>query len=180
VRWVLFDPRMHEPLVEGVWRAADVEAEIRTIAREAEAALPAGQWWPVHPLDVEEGDPAVWHGLYMGAAGVVWALDYLARVGLHEPRLEHAALGGRVLESYLDQPEFDYARASLKLFTRTGDEIWLERARRFALHASAQVTTTRRQHGRGRYSLWTGDLGTAVYLHQCLAGTSEMPTIDTL
>ena len=70
--------------------------------------------------------------------------------------------------------------AFLKLFTRTGDEIWLRRARRFALHAGAQVTATRRQHGRGRYSLWTGDLGTAVYLHQCLAGTSEMPAIDTL
>jgi DUF1680 family protein len=70
--------------------------------------------------------------------------------------------------------------AFLKLFTRTGDEVWLERARRFALHAGAQVTAAREHHGRGRYSLWTGDLGTAVYLHQCLAGTSEMPTIDTL
>ena len=113
VRWVLFDPRVHEPLLEAVWRVADVEAEIRAIARESEDALAAGAWWPVHPLDVEEGDPAVWHGLYMGAAGVVWALDYLARAGLHEPRLDYAALAGRVLESYLDRPEFADARASL-------------------------------------------------------------------
>jgi hypothetical protein len=69
--------------------------------------------------------------------------------------------------------------AFLKLFSRTGDEIWLERARRFALHAGAQVAAARRRHGRGRYSLWTGDLGTAVYLHHCIAGTSEMPTLDT-
>jgi len=69
--------------------------------------------------------------------------------------------------------------AFLKLFTRTGDELWLERARRFALHAGAQVAGARRHHGRGRYSLWTGDLGTAVYLHQCIAGTSEMPTLDS-
>jgi hypothetical protein len=38
----------------------------------------------------------------------------------------------------------------------------------------------RRRHGRGRYSLWTGDLGTDVYLHQCIIGTSEMPTLDIL
>ena len=66
--------------------------------------------------------------------------------------------------------------ALLKLLTSTGDEIWLPRARRFALHAGVQVATARRRHGRGRYSLWTGDLGDAVYLHQCVVGTSEMPT----
>ena len=32
-----------------------------------------------------------------------------------------------------------------------------------------QVAAARRQYGRGRYSLWTGDIGTAVYLQQCLA-----------
>ena len=68
--------------------------------------------------------------------------------------------------------------ALLKLFTRTGDERWLERRGRFAMHAAAQVEAARRQYGRGRYSLWTGDLGTAIYLQQCLAGTSEVPAID--
>jgi len=104
---MLFDARVHEPLLEGAWRPADVEAEIRAIAREAEDALPGSDWWPVHPLDFEEGDPAVWHGIYMGAAGVVWALDHLARAGLHEPRLDYARLAGEVLESYLSRPEFD-------------------------------------------------------------------------
>ena len=69
--------------------------------------------------------------------------------------------------------------ALLKLFARTGDEAWLERARRFAMHAAAQVAVDRRQYGRGRFSLWTGDVGTAVYLQRCLAGTSEVPGIDT-
>jgi hypothetical protein len=68
--------------------------------------------------------------------------------------------------------------AFLKLFTRTGEEIWLERARRFAMHAAAQVAAARAEDGRGRYSLWTGDAGTALYLQQCLAGTSEIPAID--
>ena len=64
--------------------------------------------------------------------------------------------------------------ALLKLFTRTGDEAWLERARRFAMHSAAQVDAA----GAGRFSLWTGDLGTAVYLQSCLAGTSDLPALD--
>jgi lantibiotic modifying enzyme len=69
--------------------------------------------------------------------------------------------------------------AFLKLFTRTGDERWLERARRFAMHAAAQVEQTRPQHGgRGRYTLWTGDLGTAIYLQRCMEGASELPALD--
>ena len=51
--------------------------------------------------------------------------------------------------------------ALLKLFTRTGDEAWLDRARRFAMHSAAQVAAAG-AYGRGRYSLWTGDLGTAM------------------
>jgi hypothetical protein len=64
--------------------------------------------------------------------------------------------------------------AFLKLFARTQDELWLTRARRFAVHAAAQVAAA----DRGRHTLWTGDLGTAIYLQQCLAGTADVPTID--
>ena len=60
--------------------------------------------------------------------------------------------------------------AFLKLFARTGDERWLGRARRFAMHAAAQVEAERAGTGHGRHALWTGDLGTAIFLHQCLAG----------
>jgi hypothetical protein len=76
-------------------------------SQHSEDALPGSDWWPVHPLDFQEGDPAVWHGIYMGAAGVVWALDHLARAGLHEPRLDYARPADEVLESYLSRPEFD-------------------------------------------------------------------------
>jgi hypothetical protein len=383
---MLFDPRAHEPLVDAAWRPAEVEAAIGAIARDAEQARRDGDWWPWHPVDAQDGDPDVVHGIYLGAAGVLWALD---RLGSAVP---HADLLG----SYLSRPEFDgplpslwmgeggialvawllwpedavadrlarivttepedetlelmwgspgllliadamlersgdqrwasawsaiadrlmgrwgarvpgfwtqrlyrsrreylgpahglagivaaLARrphllphdrllagtmaalsatairegdlanwppglgeplaspdgslrtqwchgapgivtsmavlprdeeldslllaggeltwaagplrkganlchgtagngfALLKLFTRTGDEIWLQRARRFAMHAAAQVAADRGRYGRGRYTLWTGDLGTAMYLSQCLAGTSDLPTIDT-
>ena len=46
------------------------------------------------------------------------------------------------------------------------------------MHAAGQVAAAREHHGRGRYSLWTGDVGTAMYLEACLEGTSELPTVD--
>jgi len=68
--------------------------------------------------------------------------------------------------------------AFLKLFERTGDELWLERARAFAMHAAAQVERMRTTYGCGRYTLWTGDLGTALYLESCISAEAAMPTLD--
>ena len=392
---MLFDGRAHEPLQGGAWDPPAVEAAIRAIARDADDSLRDGEWWPLHPLDAEPGDPDVFHGVYLGAAGMVWALDRLARDGLHEPGRDYARLAEDVLESYLRRPELDgpipslwmgesgialvawllapapaladrlaelvaaepeddtlelmwgspglllvagamlehtgeerwasawsaiagrlldqwgedvpdlwtqrlygntepilgpahglagtvaalarrpdllpperlapgttaalarYAIrdgdlanwppapndplakpdgsirtqwchgapgivastaalpadaeldellragaeltwtagplrkganlchgtagngfALLKLFTRTGDEEWLDRARRFAMHSAAQVEAARRRYGQGRHSLLSGDVGTALYLQQCLAATSDVPTID--
>lgn len=68
--------------------------------------------------------------------------------------------------------------ALLKTFDRTGDERWLDRARRFAVHALGQVQRLRVGRGCGRYSLWTGDLGVAVYAADCLDGRSAYPFFD--
>ncbi len=65
--------------------------------------------------------------------------------------------------------------AFLALFERTGDELWLERARAFAMHSLAQVARARTELGRGRHTLWTGDPGTALYLADCLAGGGTLP-----
>jgi hypothetical protein len=65
--------------------------------------------------------------------------------------------------------------AFLALLRRTGDERWLARARAFAMHAAAQVEHGRAADGRGRYSLWTGDVGTALYLADCIDGRGEPP-----
>ncbi len=60
---------------------------------------------------------------------------------------------------------------------RTGQvyELWLERARAFAMHSVAQVARARREFGSGRHTLWTGDPGTALYLADCLAGSGSIP-----
>jgi hypothetical protein len=65
--------------------------------------------------------------------------------------------------------------AFLTLFERTGDELWLSRARAFAMHALAQVERFRTSYGQGRYTLWTGDLGTALYLADCIDGAGGLP-----
>jgi hypothetical protein len=65
--------------------------------------------------------------------------------------------------------------AFLTLLERTGDESWLDRARAFAMHAIAQVEHARSRHGRGRHTLWTGDLGTAIFLADCLEGRGALP-----
>jgi Lanthionine synthetase C-like protein len=392
---VLFDPRAHEPLADVPWDAARAEAAIREIASDADDALRERDWWPLHPLDDDGQTPDAIHGVYFGAAGVLWALEHLARAGLHEPRHDFARLATEALESYGRRPDFGVAEPSLfigeggialvawllrpepaladrlaelvivdpesdtrellwgspgslliademlrrtcerrwatawtaiaeyllqargervahlwtqrlfgstneilgpahglagivaalarrpdllapehlagdaaaalaaeavrvngmanwppshgeplrkpdgairtqwchgapgivasaaalppdpqldalllaggeltwaagplrkganlchgtagngfallKLFTRTGDELWLDRARSFAMHAAGQVAAARREYGRGRYSLWTGDLGTAVYVRQCIEARSDMPTLD--
>jgi len=70
--------------------------------------------------------------------------------------------------------------AFLKLLDRTGDERWLPRARAFAMHAAGQVERARAQHGQGRYSLWTGDVGAALFLASCIRVDPAMPVLDTI
>ena len=69
------------------------------------------------------------------------------------------------------------AYAFLVLHHRTGDELWLDRAHAFALHAIGQVERERAAVGRGRYSLFTGDIGVALFLRHLLDGEERFPTM---
>ena len=68
--------------------------------------------------------------------------------------------------------------AFLKLYRRLRDPLWLERARAFAMTAIEQWRAVRERYRQGRYSLWTGDLGLAIYLHDCLREAPHFPTVD--
>jgi len=68
--------------------------------------------------------------------------------------------------------------AFLKLFRRTGDARWLDRARAFAMHAIAQTEADEKRFGQLRYSLWTGDPGLAIYLWDCIRASPAFPTVD--
>jgi hypothetical protein len=68
--------------------------------------------------------------------------------------------------------------ALLKLHARTQDELWLERARRFAMHVAGQVARWRERRGVGRVTLWTGDVGAALFLQACLDVDPRLPIVD--
>ncbi|MHA3774900.1 lanthionine synthetase C family protein [Verrucomicrobiota bacterium sgz303538] len=70
--------------------------------------------------------------------------------------------------------------AFLALWDRTGDERWLERARAFATHSLDQVDRLRAATGRGRYWLFTGDIGAALLAAACLTGDARLPGLDDL
>ena len=95
---MLHDPGSHEPLVDRGWDAAAAEDAIRTIARDADDALRDGDWWPLHPLDDDGAMPDALHGIYFGAAGVLWALDHLRREGAVEFDQDFRGLLPRLLD----------------------------------------------------------------------------------
>jgi hypothetical protein len=62
--------------------------------------------------------------------------------------------------------------AFLKLNRRTRNRKWLERARRFAMHAIEQRT--------GERGLWDGDAGLALYLRACIEVDDRWPLLDVV
>lgn len=70
------------------------------------------------------------------------------------------------------------AYAFLALFERFGDEVWLDRARAFAMDAIATVDENRAANGHGRYSLYTGDVGVAVMLEDAINGAAGFPFLE--
>jgi Lanthionine synthetase C-like protein len=65
--------------------------------------------------------------------------------------------------------------ALLKTFERTQDELWLERARAFAVHALEQA-----QSLPPRYSLFTGGIGAALFAVDCAAARARFPVLDEI
>jgi Lanthionine synthetase C-like protein len=101
----LFHPPSHEPLAGGDWSEAAARRAIARIAADAEDAFDPATLWPSHPLDEEEGELPSPVGLYLGAAGVIWALDHLARAGLATPRRSWAGVAASLPGRYLTTPD---------------------------------------------------------------------------
>jgi lantibiotic modifying enzyme len=102
--------------------------------------------------------------LVLAGAELVW------RAGAHQDEKGHGICHGTAGNGF----------ALLKAFARTGDELWLERARRFAVHALAQAERIATASGRRRYSLFTGDVGTALFAAACLDGDPRFPIVDVM
>jgi DUF1680 family protein len=68
--------------------------------------------------------------------------------------------------------------ALLKLYEKTGDELWLQRARAFAMSSIEQHQQFANSDAGPSYGLWDGDMGLAVYLADCIDARSDFPTLD--
>ena len=84
----LFDPERHEPLLDVAWDAMRARAAIRAIVEDIEDAVEPDCTWPWHPLDEAAPHEPRQKALYLGAAGVLWALWYLQRAGAISLRLD--------------------------------------------------------------------------------------------
>jgi len=176
------------PLLRGWnWLTQDqrtriAEAIPRTLSLTACRSERGANW---RAIAIRDGPPKLCQHCH-GAPGMVTTF---AEVPFASPQLDALLLeGGRFVWAAgplakgggLCHGTAGNGYAFLKLHRRTGDAVWLDRARAFAMTAIAQVREMRTQFGRGRYTLWTGDIGSAIYLWDCLTAKPLFPTIDIL
>src|ERR671930_96331 len=102
---MLYRPEAFEPLTGTPWDEERVRAAIRAIVADTDAALRGRKLlWKAHSWDN-------WHAtspmknLYVGAAGVLWALDGLRRRGHADTKLDLAELALRNLELFREKPD---------------------------------------------------------------------------
>lgn len=163
----------------------DISAKAMMTTVQTAVVDNSGANWPA-VYDVEKRDQPLELVQYChGAPGMVTALSLLPE-GVNESFDRILEKGGELTwqagplkkGSNLCHGTGGNGYAFLKLFIRTGDEMWLERARAFAMHSIEQYRLSKRLYGQIRYPLWTGDLGLAVYLWDCLQAQAKFPTID--
>jgi len=96
----LYDAAAHEPLTGSPWDEAAMRGGIAAIVADAEDAV-TDVGWPNHPLDEDDDPlPAGMTTLYLGAAGMIWALHSLGS------SLDLASLADRALARYRARPDF--------------------------------------------------------------------------
>jgi len=112
------------------------------------------QWCHGAPGIVATAAPYLDEALVLAGAELTW------RAGAHREQKGAGICHGTAGNGY----------ALLAAFDRTGDELWLDRARRFAGHALPQVESE-----APLYSLWMGAIGVAVFASDCLDGRCRYP-----
>ncbi len=157
------------------WERCIVNTVERTASRDGAAVN-----WRVH-LDSQDGAPPLMQFCH-GAPGFVICLAELPGTALDALLLAAGeavwSAGPLTKGSNLCHGTGGNGYAFLKLYQRSRDPKWLERARAFAMHAIAQTEADAQRLAQMRYSLWTGDPGLAIYLWDCLHGRAAFPTLD--
>lgn len=153
------------------------EETAAVLVREAVVEDGLANWPPLAGGELEAQDGEIRVQWCHGAPGIVsTAAEYLDeelllagaeltwRAGAHRAEKGAGICHGTAGNGY----------ALLKAFARTGDERWLERARRFAVHALLQT-----EQAGSRYSLFTGDPSVALFASSCLTGDARFAILDT-
>jgi hypothetical protein len=155
-------------------RRGTVERSVNALLHETAIVDGDHATWPETPSGIPP-DAALRLQWCWGAPGIaVAAADYLdEKLFLAGARLTWAAgPHGQEKGFGICHGTAGNGYALLAAFQRTGDEEWLARARRFAVHALAQA-----EAGHGRFSLWTGDPGAALFAADCLTGDGRYPIL---
>src|SRR5919206_431562 len=100
----LYDATQFERLTDEPWDPARVEDAIAAIVADADAAFDPEALWAAHEWEGWE-EPLPLKTLYVGAAGVIWALDALRRRGQADTSLDLAAAALRTLELFRAEPD---------------------------------------------------------------------------
>jgi hypothetical protein len=154
--------------LRGFFSDDELRARIEPVLREHAVWDGDAVNWP--PVSGSEANRVQWcHGapgivstigdlmaedLLLGGAETVWRNGPVAK----GPGLCHGTAGN--------------GYALLRTYELTGDRLWLDRARTFATAALEQV-----QH---RYSLFTGDIGAALFARACDTEDARFPIMDVL
>ena len=100
----------HVPLRLAPWDPSDIATAIEEIVVDALDHFDNDGFWPAHPLDDlrKDGNSSV----YIGASGVIWALDYLWRAGATKSRRDFSpVLPGLLERTKIEMQSFgDYAK----------------------------------------------------------------------
>lgn len=117
------------------------------------------QWCHGAPGIVATAAPYLEEELLLAGAELTW------RAGAHRERKGAGICHGTAGNGY----------ALLATFARTGDELWLERSRRFAVHALAQA-----ERETPVYSLFLGGVGVALFASDCLDAECRYPFLGSI
>jgi hypothetical protein len=118
------------------------------------------QWCHGAPGIVIHAGAVLDEDLLLGGASLTWAAGPFDRIDKGAGLCHGTAGNGYAL---------------LRTFELTQDEVWLARARAFAVHALEQALTL-----PPRYSLFTGGIGVALFAADCLEARARFPVLDWL
>ena len=97
---MLYHPAAHEPLTDRRWEDAWVRDAVRELLADAHAAYDPDALWPAHEWDGYRAALPL-KNLYVGAAGMAWALERLGADGI-----DPAGVALRALERFRAEPDF--------------------------------------------------------------------------